>query len=322
MKKFICGAVLLAVACSKNDDSDTSTAAATDITDQTFTSRSADCSTYAGSFSSSVTDVNNNASFSGTVVIAATSSGCSLTSNSIPNHDFNDGSSSFASDISAVSASYSIPSPALASSTTALSMGQTNVILLNGVKVDILPAACYGVGDEPLGQEKIGCTDLSYAWRYDPMYSGNNFGTDTHNAHGQPPSGLYHYHGDPKAIYDTSSPNSESGLIGFAADGYPLYGPYIDDNGTVRAVTSSYKLREGTRSLSDLDSSLQEGASPGGSYDGTYRDDYVYEEGAGDLDECNGMTRDGQYGYYVTSTFPWIVNCFKGTPDSSFNGGG
>ncbi len=30
------------------------------------------------------------------------------------------------------------------------------------------------------------------------------------------------------------------------------------------------------------------------------------------------MTIDGQYGYYVTDTYPWVIGCFKGTPDASF----
>ena len=39
---------------------------------------------------------------------------------------------------------------------------------------------------------------------------------------------------------------------------------------------------------------------------------------AGDLDECNGMTVDGAYGYYVTDQYPWVMACFQGTPDPSF----
>jgi len=30
------------------------------------------------------------------------------------------------------------------------------------------------------------------------------------------------------------------------------------------------------------------------------------------------MTVNGQYGYYITNAFPWVLNCFKGTPDPSF----
>ena len=144
------------------------------------------------------------------------------------------------------------------------------------------------------------------------MYSGNDFGTDSHNAHTQP-DGAYHYHGNPMALYDNTSPTQASGVIGFAADGYPIYGPYIDDSGTIREVTSGYTLKTGART-----NISGEAAFPAGNWDGTFRDDYEYTA-AGDLDECNGMTVDGQYGYYVTNAFPWVMNCFKGTPDSSFS---
>ena len=60
-----------------------------------------------------------------------------------------------------------------------------------------------------------------------------------------------------------------------------------------------------------------EGAFPAGNYDGTFRDDYEYTN-AGDLDECNGITVDGQYGYYVINAFPWVLIFFKGTVGSTF----
>ena len=101
-------------------------------------------------------------------------------------------------------------------------------------------------------------------------------------------------------------------MIGFAADGFPIYGPYIDDNGTIRRVASGYQLKTGDRVPQP-----GEGAFPGGSYDGTFIDDFEFTD-AGDLDQCNGMTRDGTYGYYVTDTYPWVIGCFTGTPDASF----
>ena len=33
------------------------------------------------------------------------------------------------------------------------------------------------------------------------------------------------------------------------------------------------------------------------------------------LDKCNGRTEaDGSYAYHATSTFPYTIGCFKGTP--------
>lgn len=292
--------------CSTDDSS------ATNINGVELTNLSGDCNEYIGSFASNITDVGNSRSFTGSLVISSDTSTCSFVSNGIPNHDVND-AGAFATDIATVSQSFSVNrNPSNASSNTSLTLSYDNAIFLNGSKLDILPAACYGIGSEPLGQEKIGCNTDGTPWRYDPMFSGNNFGTDSHNAHTQP-DGAYRYHGNPLALFDNTSPTQASGVIGFAADGYPIYGPYINDNGTIRQVTSGYTLKAGARV-----SQAGEGAFPGGSYDGTFRDDYEFTN-AGDLDVCNGMTVNGQYGYYVTNAFPWVMNCFKGTPNSTFS---
>ena len=107
----------------------------------------------------------------------------------------------------------------------------------------------------------------------------------------------------------------ESPVIGFAADGFPIFGSYFNDNGIILKVTSSYQLKPGQRTAVN-------GINPGGSYDGTFVDDYEYVSGLGDLDECNGMSINGIYGYYVTEAYPWVLGCFKGTPDTSFNKSG
>lgn len=296
---------------NSNTSSNTNDNTAVDITDAVFTRTDPSCVNYAGTYTSSVTDVGQGTAFQGSVEIVDNGGSCTITSNSIPNHDF-DENGSFATPAAEVFEVHTIPaSPQLASSPTALSLEYDNAIFLNGVKLDQLAAACYGVGNEPLGQEKIGCFETDTPWRYDPMYSGNNFGTDSHHAHTQP-DGAYHYHGDPLAMYDTSG-QTASPVIGFAADGFPIYGPYIDDNGTIRKVKSGYTLKQGARV-----SQSGEGAFPGGNYDGTYIDDWEWT-GAGDLDECNGMEYNGSYAYFVTDTYPWVMHCFMGTPDASFH---
>ena len=277
--------------------------ATVDLSNLILASRAANCSEYAGQYTSSATDISRSLNFSGTLGISVANGLCTFTSNNIPNHDFGAGGH-FATPVSAVNHSYSMPAvPVLASTVTPLTLEWDNAILLNGVKVDIWAAACYGVGDG-----KIGCNNPNQAWRYDPMFSGNNFGTDTHNAHTQP-NGAYHYHGNPNALF-TSSGNAASPVIGFAADGFPVFGSYFDDQGTVRKARSSYRLKTGSRASG--------AGNPGGQYDGTYRDDYEYVEGLGDLDACNGMTVNGVYGYYVTDSFPYMMACFSGTPNTSF----
>ena len=98
--------------------------------------------------------------------------------------------------------------------------------------------------------------------------------------------------------------------IGFAADGFPVYASYFNDGSAVRKAVSGYTLKSGSRPWAS--------DSLGGDYDGMYIQDYEFTD-AGDLDECNGMTVDGQYGYYVTDSYPWVIKCLKGAVDSSLS---
>jgi hypothetical protein len=282
-----------------------------DLTDAHLTDRAPGCARRVGRYSAMVTDVGRGRAFTASVEITADATHCTIASNGIPNHDFNDGGA-FATPVAEVVERFRLArTPELAARTTALSLRTDNGVFLSGVKLDLRAAACYGVGGEPLGRERIGCMADATPWRYDPMFAGNSFGTDGHNAHTQP-DGAYHYHGDPRALYDDSG-TVASGVIGWAADGFPIYGPWIDDGGTIRRVRSGYTLKAGDRV-----SQAGEGAFPGGQHDGRFIDDYAFT-GGGDLDRCNGMTRDGSYGYYVTDAYPWVVACFQGTPDASFD---
>jgi hypothetical protein len=272
-----------------------------DIRGAAFGDRSGDCAAYATSSIAAVMDIQRALGFEGLVDIAASDDACSLTSNAIPNHDFNDETARFATPTASLTTTWSIPRrPTAQAQTTAIELSSYDGIMLNGVVLDLLAAGCFGVGDG-----RIGCNDLTAPYRYDPMSPLAQFGTDAHNAHTQP-DGRYHYHGDPLAMYGDLS-SGASGVIGFAADGFPIYGPYFNDGATVRVARSGYTLRDGERS-----------GGPGGAFDGTFVDDYAFTN-AGDLDACNGMTVDGQYGYYVTASYPWVLACFRGTPDPSFN---
>ncbi|MBU1436810.1 MAG: YHYH protein [Gammaproteobacteria bacterium] len=279
---------------------------AQDITDKTFVNRSSNCADYAASYQSRVKDVLNNTEFDGALTVAVSGDKCQFHSNAIPNHHFNDGDRSFPNKVSAQDDHYEVPrNPQPAATVTGLSLQTDNAILLNGVKVDLLAAGCYGVGNG-----KIGCNDMATAWRYDPMHKANGFDVDSHNAHAQP-DGTYHYHGTPNAFYPAVASDQASPVVGFAADGYPIYGPYVQQGETVKKVSSSYRLKAGNRPSGT--------GQPGGSYDGQFRDDYEYVAGLGDLDECNGMNYQGVYGYYITDNFPYVLNCFKGTPDLTFH---
>lgn len=160
--------------------------------------------------------------------------------------------------------------------------------------------------------------DRSSGWQYEPMTGHLNLGVDQNNAHVQP-GGVYHYHGLPTGLLaKVKDAKSRMVLIGWAADGFPIYAPWgyakaNDATSGLKTMKSSYRLKQGTRP-----------SGPGGTYDGTFIADFEYVSGAGDLDECNGRFGvtpefpEGTYHYFVTSAFPFIPRFYKGTPDRSF----
>lgn len=276
-----------------------------DITNAILSNKSENCVDYMEEFTSTVNDVNRGIVFNGDLTITQIGNKCVFNTNAIPNHDFNDGGNAFPNNVSEQNDQFEITtSPEIASEVSEISLRADNAIMLNGVKVDLLAAGCFGIGNG-----KIGCNDMNQPWRYDPMHAANGFNVDSHNAHAQP-DGTYHYHGSPLALFDNSD-SQDSPVVGFAADGFPIFGSFFDDEGTIRRAASSYRLKSGARPAGADD--------PGGNYDGAFRDDYEYIEGLGDLDECNGMTVNGVYGYYITDDYPYVLACFSGTPDSSFN---
>jgi len=276
-----------------------------DITNATLVNKSQNCADYVENFTSTVNDINNGTVFYGDLSISIVADKCLFKTNAIPNHDFNDGGQAFPNDVSEQNDLFEITtSPTIATQATNISLQLDNAIMLNGVKVDLLAAGCFGIANG-----KIGCNDNNQPWRYDPMHQENGFQVDSHNAHAQP-DGTYHYHGSPLALFDDSG-SQDSPVIGFAADGFPIFGSYFDDQGVIRKASSSYRLKSGNRPAGE--------GEPGGSYDGAFRDDYEYVQGLGDLDECNGMSREGVYAYYITNNYPYVLACFTGTPDISFN---
>jgi len=284
-----------------------------DITNAIFASRNADCASYENRYSSAVTDTQQSRKLKGAVHVTAKKDHCVLESNSIPNHDTGEGSArNFVAPVTEISGTFKIPrNPKPQNSATALDQRSYDAILLNGVVVDILSAGCYrpnGKRVDRNGNVAIGCRTKD-KWLLDPLGPGANFGADKHNAHTQP-NGQYHYHGNPVAMFDGNPGPEGSPVIGFAADGFPIYGSYFKDNsGKVRKARSGYSLKPGKRPSSKND--------PGGVYDGMYIDDFEFT-GAGDLDACNGMVVNGQYAYYVTDSYPWVIKCFTGKPDRSF----
>jgi len=199
-------------------------------------------------------------------------------------------------------------------------------ILLNGIKWEPNPAACFGEGRGSPGKERIGCgpRHIDHPWRYNIGSALNNFNFDDYHAHVQH-GGMYHYHATPRVLYTTNArlfndedckASGASPVIGFALDGYPLFGPCLkDDTGTFRAARSSYQIKSGAREAIDgYTTPYVTGDVASNEYNGQFLGDYQYVAGSGDLDACNGATINDQYGYYATAEFPYAIKCLTGTP--------
>lgn len=158
-------------------------------------------------------------------------------------------------------------------------------------------------------------------WNYDAVSGQTDLGLDQNDAHVQP-GGKYHYHGWPTGLIGSWSPNAHSPIIGWAADGFPIYAAYgfsdpTNAAGPVAKMTSGWRVKSGSRP-----------SGPGGSYDGTYFEDWEWVAGLGILDQANGretVTPDfpnGTYAYFLTEDWPIVPRYFAGTPDQSFSNRG
>lgn len=165
-----------------------------------------------------------------------------------------------------------------------------------------------------------------FRWHYEAL-SGyipanrGGLGVDQNLAHVQP-NGAYHYHGLPYGLLDKLDYKHKMALVGYAADGFPIYGPFCyseanNANSPLKEMKSSWVLKKGQRPGGD--------DGPGGEYDGSFHQDYEYKSGAGDLDLFNGRTGvtpeypNGTFYYVLTKEFPFVPRYWKGTPDPSFS---
>jgi len=167
--------------------------------------------------------------------------------------------------------------------------------------------AVNGVVFDP-GTAEYWKNDPSSGWRKEGIVHGKGtLGMDQNMAHVQP-NGAYHYHGVPTGLVE-KLPGEGRKLIGYAADGFPIYTQTSEDR-------PSYRLKSGQRPGG--------GQGPGGAYDGTYTQDHEYVPGSGNLDEANGRIGatpehpKGTYFYVATTEFPFYPRALRGTPDPSF----
>jgi hypothetical protein len=116
-------------------------------------------------------------------------------------------------------------------------------------------------------------------------------------------NGEYHHHVIPICLVSEADSLSHSPIIGYAFDGFPVYGPYAyvntDGSGGIKRMKSSYVLSTAT--------TRSNGPVVSASYPaGCFMEDYSYTASSGDLDQRNGrycVTPEyplGTYAYFVT----------------------
>ena len=206
----------------------------------------------------------------------------------------------------------------------AIGIAANGVVLFN-------PSAGNG-GNPPLG----------FSWNAHYDNSPVNFGGDECGGHPEQ-TGQYHYHdghfldcwrengamGGYNDYYGSSQyngdilrhPDGHSKIIGFAFDGFPVYGPFgYDDawdnlSGT-RPITSSYEVRD-----IEAPGRPEYGNTNQNPPAGSLMEDWQYVEGLGDLDVHNGRFcitpeyQNGTYAYFLTvdpddvdhPTFPYMI---------------
>ncbi len=193
-------------------------------------------------------------------------------------------------------------------------------------------AWCGGPGNPPC-PGGIGTTQ---SWNRDAIvYERHGFDC----AKGHPAGTNYHHHQNPSAfdldlnvistvcnLYDsdglyTINPSKHSPLIGFAYDGFPVYGAYgyanTDGTGGITRIKSGYQLRNITlRTHHANGTDVSDGPPVSATYPlGSFREDYEWVAHPADpsyLDEHNGR-------FCVTPEYPNGIYCYFATVDANHN---
>jgi hypothetical protein len=204
------------------------------------------------------------------------------------------------------------------------------------------------------GSAEVSAGNTTYYWNRD-AYVNEGATFDAGNAH-QQNTGTYHYHANPPALRyllgdhvdynsgtktfseSTNTPTKHSPILGWVADGFPIYGPYgysVSNNASsgIRRMISGYVIRNGSYGTSNLTangrstipqwavrlfnvaSNITAGPTvsttyPLGRYmeDNDFLGDHGYAPGTNtyDLDEYNGRWcvtpefPNGTYAYFVS----------------------
>ncbi|MFL5752643.1 MAG: YHYH protein [Bacteroidia bacterium] len=208
--------------------------------------------------------------------------------------------------------------------------------LVNGIPM-------YGLGDSKSWNGSTNANMGPGIWNVE-VYMGEGVSLDTAlSAHPQQ-QGAYHSHAKPRRLYQNTPVTQHSPIIGFAFDGYPVYGPYgysspLNSASVIARMKTGYSLRNiTTRTMLPYGVTASQAGPPvSGTYPiGTYCEDYEWlSSNGGDLDKYNGrfcVTPEypgGTYAYFTTidaSTtpqFPYYIGIeYYGAPDTKCAGSG
>ena len=188
---------------------------------------------------------------------------------------------------------------------------------------------CGGPGNSPCP----GGMGASQAWNRDAIPAEMK-GFDCSKAH--PAMGNYHHHQNPSAfkldlnvvsticnlyaadgLYAIDS-TKHSPLIGFAFDGFPIYGAYgyknVNGTGGIVRMKSSYSLSTNTTRLNGP--AINQVVGTQTMVNGYFREDYVYTPTSAStpdfLDQHNGR-------FCITPEYPNGIYCYFATVDAKWN---
>lgn len=193
-------------------------------------------------------------------------------------------------------------------------------------------ALCGGPGNPPCPGGPMAST----AWNRDAVLAERG-GFDCSKAH--PAMGNYHHHQNPSAfkldievisnicnLYDADGlyaidSTMHSPLIGFAYDGFPIYGAYgyknTDGTGGITRIKSGYQLRNITTRTHWADGTdVDNGPDVSSTYPlGYFREDYEYIAHPGEADYLD--VHNGRF--CVTPEYPEGIYCYFATVASDWN---
>lgn len=130
--------------------------------------------------------------------------------------------------------------------------------------------------------------------------------------------------------------NERPTLIGYAADGYPIYGPYgykkaDNSQSALIELKPSFRVKESTTTENKNPSSGNNTVTTSSAHNSSNTTQetkplaiYEYIDKLGDLDDYNGRFGvtpeypEGTYYYVISNSFPYIPISFRGVPDKTF----